>query len=505
MQQELGITAHQTGGNVEANGSMSRHIWNPEITRRQRVLLHALPLFRLHHASEIMGGQGGELAHYDAFALAFRVFDLIIENTGLESEPETHELAGMLAPTLRAMDEAAGKEPCPERHARMAEHVLDWLLNQKGHGEPYAVAYTDFGEQGEAKRRSLEVTLVTERYTPGDRVVPRLSAEITNLYLSALDLSIEDQQIAVEAVMNAQIARGSFSEAVRSARQAHALTVRYREQLEAILRDTQRDVLRVDWRNEVPELLDRARSHIEDRTRTERQIREGADEKLSALAMGSPEAIQLAEVIDLVDRCRRQHTLLLERLICSLPTFLDEQAKQAFVPRHARSAPDLSREVLEPYMALPQAVAAAETSFILSQFVPPAVPGVLSLHELIDWHFRPRTETRAHSVEVVERDLAEVPVEPLRFAPEVWDQASHVLGAIGEPVHLSDLLARLAEGNAPDIVQDLVAMRALFVFAPNSEADLTDGLRADRSGRTLRWGRYFGDDLVLYRLPEGVV
>lgn len=249
--------------------------WNDEITHRQRVLLHALPLFRLHHADAIVGGQGGEFAHYDAFALAFRVFDLIIENTGLENEPETDDLARSLFPTLTAMDAAAGVDPDPERHQRMAERVLEWLLNEANHREPYGIPYTDF-EGGEARRRHLEVRLVTERYMPGDRIVPRLSPEITNLYLSALDLTIEDQQIAVEAVMNAQIARGSFNEAVRSARQAHALSVRYREQLEAILRATRRDVLRVDWRDEVPALLHSAQSHIEERTRTERQIRQGA-------------------------------------------------------------------------------------------------------------------------------------------------------------------------------------------------------------------------------------
>lgn len=474
--------------------------WNHDITHRQRVLLHALPLFRLHHSDAIVEGQGGEFAHYDAFALAFRIFDLIIENTGLENEPETDDLARALFPTLASMDAAAGVEPDSERHQRMAERVLEWLLNETNHREPYNVPYTDF-EEGEAKRRHLEVRLVTERYMPGDRIVPRLSPEITNLYLSALDLTIEDQQIAVEAVMNAQISRGSFNEAVRSARQAHALSVRYRERLEAILRATRRDVLRVDWRDEVPALLHNARSHIEERTRTERQIRQGAEDKLNALVMGSSEAMQLAEVIQLVDRCFQQHIALLRQLIVALPTFLDEQARQAFRPVYLRASPDLQRDVLEPFMALPQGIALAQVDFLLSQFVPPKIPGVLSLLELVDWHFRPRAEYRAHTVAVLDRDLESISEELLRFSPEDWDRAAAVLEGVGDPVALSKVLADFTDGSTSSVVRDLVLLRALFAFSPGEDGD-ADGLFAERSGHLLRSGPYHGDDLVLYRVPE---
>lgn len=504
MTSDILVDLHLPGEAAERAGRRSPSVWDPDITRRMRALLHALPLFRLHHSNEIVGGRGGEFAHYDAFALAFRIFDLVIENTGLESEPETDDLAALLAPTLTAMDEAEGIAPDPDRHRRMAERVLSWLLNATGHGEPYPVEYTDF-DRGEAKRRKLDVELLRERYMPGGRIVPRLSPEITNLYLSALDLPIEDQQIAVEAVMSAQLKRGSFNEALRSARQAHALSVRYREQVETILRETRRDAVAVDWREEVPTLLDSARQHIEERQRTERQIRQGAEDKLNALEMGSQDARSLAAVIDLVDRCFDQHGALLRRLIQALPTFLDEQARQAFVPQYARSAPDLPKDVLEPFMGLPQAVALEATGFLLGQFVPPNTPGVLSLLDLVEWHFRPRTEARSHSVEVAEREMEDLPEEPLVFAPEDWDRASTILDGISEPERLSELLGRLQGEGAPEIVLELLVLRALFAFSPNEESTGPEALRAEKAGGTLTWGRYHGDDLFLFRIPESEV
>lgn len=474
-------------------------VWNADITRRMRTLLHALPLFRLHHSDTIVGGQGGEFAHYDAFAIAFRIFDLVIENTGLENEPEAEDIPGLLTPTLTAMDMAAGVPVDPERHRRMGQRVVDWLTNSAGHGEPYPVDYTDF-DGSTAKRRSLSVEILGRRYRPGGRIVPRLSAEITNLYLSALDLPIEDQQIAVEAVMSAQIKRGSFSEALRSARQAHALSVQYRERLELILRETQRNAVAVDWREEVPTLLGAARQHIEERQITERQIRQGAEDKLNALEMGSPEARQLAEVVELVDRCFNQHGALLVRLIQALPTFLNEQARQAFVPQYARTAPDLPRDVLEPFMALPQAIALGSADYLAGQFVPPRPPGLLSLIDLIEWCLRPRVEARSHSVDVAEREMEAIEDEPLRWSQEEWEQASAVLNGIREPVRLSALLDHLHDEGASETVIEVVVLHALFAFAPNEESTGTSPLRAEKAGGTFTSRRHHGHDLLLFRL-----
>ena len=476
------------------------NVWHADITRRIRVLLHALPLFRLHHSDTIVEGKGGEFAHYDAFAIAFRLFDLVIEHTGLENEPEAEDLPALLAPTLAAMDEAAGILPDPERHQRMGFRVLDWLLNSAGHGEPYPVEYTDF-DGPSAKRRSLAVEILGRRYMPGGRIVPRLSPEITNLYLSALDLSIEDQQIAVEAVMGAQLKRGSFNEALRSARQAYALSVRYREQLESILRETRRNPVAVDWKEHVPTLLLAARRHIAERESTERQIRQGAEDNLNALEMGSPEARQLAEVVELVDRCVNQHGALLQRLIQALPTFLDEQARQAFVPQYARTAPDLPKDVLEPYMALPQAAALASAEYLTGLFFPPHPPRLLSLHDLVEWCLRPKAEVPSHSVEVFERDMESVADEPLRWSKEEWEQASGVLNAIGEPVLLSELIQRLHHGGASEMVIEIVVLHALFAFAPNEETAGADPLHAEKAGGTFTCHRHHGHDLLLFRLP----
>jgi hypothetical protein len=196
-----------------------------------------------------------ELRHYDTLALAIKVWDLIVENMGLDVEMDRKSLRAALEPLLLKMDRAAGIEPNSERHDAAVEQVLGGLANDSERRRPFSVAYQDFAN-GEAVQRMLEYRLVLDYLHPSGGTVLRLSNEAINLYLRAWDLDIEDAQAAAEAVVLSQLNRGKFDEAVHSARNARLQSLRYWEKITRIVRDTRRDVHRVDWAGEVPKLLD---------------------------------------------------------------------------------------------------------------------------------------------------------------------------------------------------------------------------------------------------------
>ncbi len=60
-----------------------RQSWDPSLTRRMRVLLHALPILNLKRSDSM---RDPELQHYDSLVLAMKSIDLIIENMGLGQE-----------------------------------------------------------------------------------------------------------------------------------------------------------------------------------------------------------------------------------------------------------------------------------------------------------------------------------------------------------------------------------------------------------------------------------
>jgi hypothetical protein len=76
-------------------------IWPPALTQRFRVLLHALPLFQARINDPM---RDPENRHYDSMALAMKVLDLIIENTGLGSEIDRDGVVTALRPILQAID-----------------------------------------------------------------------------------------------------------------------------------------------------------------------------------------------------------------------------------------------------------------------------------------------------------------------------------------------------------------------------------------------------------------
>ncbi|MGH2898363.1 MAG: hypothetical protein ACRDMZ_06785, partial [Solirubrobacteraceae bacterium] len=228
------------------------------LAHRLRVLLHTLPLAALHRSD---GLRDPELRHYDGLALGLATMDLIIDHMGLDTDVDRARVASHLAPLLAELDRNAGKAPDPVRHVAMADRVIAALRNDDERRRPFEARYLDVDE-GRLVHRVREFRLVYDQFHPEGGTVLRLSNEAVNLFLGALELPIEDAQAAAEAIVQSQLARGRLDEALESAHRAHLQSIRYKAKLERVLLDTRRDVTSLDWRVEVPRLLDEALAHV---------------------------------------------------------------------------------------------------------------------------------------------------------------------------------------------------------------------------------------------------
>jgi len=467
--------------------------WDRFLTHRMRVLLHTAPLHELRLSD---ARRDPELRHYDSLALAMKVLDLIIENMGLDREADRAAVERVLSPFLRAMDEAAGVPPDPHRHEEMVDRVLSGLRNDGGGRRPFDFTYQDFDDQGHAVARQLEFRLVADHFHPAGGVVLRLSNEAVNLYLNAFELDIEDAQAAAEAVVHSQLARGKFDEAVQSARNARWQSIRYQEKVDTILRDTRRDVGRVDWHQEVPGLLSEALVHIECRLNTEQAILNTAEERLDILDAGDERCRRVAEVAHLIRDCRLRHIDLHNQLMRARNVFLDEQARQAFVPAPLRPLPELVSGVLEPVLRLgrTQALEVLEPAFPAFLGAQPA--STVSIAELVLWQLRPRREQPPEEVPVEDIDLSVYGADVLRYPPETREKAEAILARINSPVILSALLEEAqADGAQPDLLELLVLL-ALHHYAPEELG--TSPIRVERvPNAVLQAARFFGDEMEI--------
>lgn len=468
-------------------------IWNRALTNRLRVLLHTYPLHDLHLGDS---RRDPELRHYDSLLLTMKVFDLIIDNAGLDQEVDRNRVEQVLEPLLCAMDANAGLEPDPVRHTCMVDRVLGGLRNDTNRRRPFEVMYIDFNEDGIAIQRKLKFRLVVDHFHPAGGTVLRLSNEAINLYLNALELDIEDAQAAAEAVVQSQLERGRFDEAVQSARNARLQSLRFADKLTKIIRDTRRDVSSVDWRAQVPKLLDEALKHIDTRLATERNILSTAEDRLNVMEPEKEKTSAVAEVVSLIRDCRLRHTELHDQLMQARNVFLDEQARQSFVPDDVIPLPNLLSEILDPVLRFNKrdSLEVLESSF--PNFIGAKSPSVLSLADVVTWLLRPRREAPKTDLPVVEPDLTRGEIDITRFDQNVQAQVGKALSQLESHARLSTLLEKLSSQGVPGAVLELITLTFLHAFAPDEEDALP--WRVDRIPNTILFiNGFFGDDLVL--------
>ncbi len=446
-------------------------IWPPALTQRFRVLLHALPLFQARINDPM---RDPENRHYDSMALAMKVLDLIIENTGLGSEIDRDGVVTALRPILQAIDSAIGAPPEPRRHEAVADRILGALRNDTDRRVPFEVEYQDIDEDGRAIRRKFSFRLVLDRYDATGNVILGLSPQAINIYLNALELDIEDAQAANEAVVASQLARGKFNEAIQSARNARLQSVLYHDKIRRIVQLTRRDVQKVDWHKTVPQLLKEALEHISSRLATEANILQSADERLDNLPSGDEQARSLVDVIDLIKDCRQRHLDLQNQLMQTRPDFLDQQARQAFSALDDGQQIELLSRVLEPLLGMPQRDAQEVLLGSFPAFVGAQATAVFSLGTLVSWQLRPKRAEVVGDVPVVEQDLTDFGVDPLRYPPETQHRVQAFLTGLCGDTTLSAILDSARKGGFDQAQQELLVLKVLQHYA--SEDDETRNL-----------------------------
>lgn len=465
---------------------------NASLVRRLRVLLHAFPLFSLSSADN---RRDEALRHYDTLSIALKILDIIAERMGMEVEADRELVDFSLQTLLEGMDLRAGLMPDKERHVSITDRVLAALRNDSNARRPFKLPYTDIEEDGSVVERQLEFRLIQDAFSLTGETVMRLTNEAVNLYFNALELDIEDSQAATEAIVHSQLARGKFDEALRSAHYALRQSRMYRDRLSRLLRDTQRDIARVDWLIEAPKLIEEAMQHLEERLDVERNIIITTQDRLDQLTPGSSEAAAVARIAEVMQFCIATHTILQRELMGSRTTFLDSQARQAFVPIAYQSRPDLMNEVLQPLleMSFKQARQTLDdTVALLISPLCPALPSFLSLYSAL---LRPRNLARKDwiSVEPVQAD--HFARDLLKHSAEDREIVENLLKSVHEDTKLSQLLSYARKQRYTQAQCEIIVLLAMQHY--DEESTETPLIRVRKCNELLIDPEYYGDDLYL--------
>jgi hypothetical protein len=466
--------------------------------RRTRALLRTAPLHRLAQATS---WQDWDSAPYDPRVLSLAAIDAVIARMGFATELSYEDVVVVVAELARI---AAPDQP-EDEHLKVAAYVLDGLLNNRDRNDSqqFALTYSDYTEGH--TRRELRFFLLVEKARSDGQIVLEASADAVNVFRGGLNLRVEDAQMAMELVLQAQLERGDLDEAEVTAEQNQRLSYEMGAQIRALLDVTRSDVNRVDWKGDVLNRLDRAREHVGQRIMVEGQI-------LSHLSSGDEaregDVKEKAQrVASLLEVCLREHRRLHERLMGASTVFLSEQQRQELRFRgHGLGLFSCADQLLAPVLELGASAAEDVATTFAEAVLGPRSPRLPRLSDLIPMLLHQRTPGLGDGGDDDDvPDLSDSDDDVEAYDPTILDAAALVVAPTRErPVRLSELLDQ-ARAWDPE-VEELVRLSVLWSFAPEYDDDELAGAVVDlidpdvivvATGDILETEHWTGDDLLV--------
>lgn len=486
-------------------------VLDPTFAGRVAVLMRSRPIADAWVAS---GYQGIPDGTYDVATLSLAAIDQVISQQGFEEEATYDEVVAFLTGLAAT---AAPQRPA-EEHAKVARFTVNHLLNRQGNGSRFNYLVSDYSPEGH-QWLNVGFWLLQEHEDPV-RGVSVLSAtkDAINALVGGLEFDVEDEQIANEAMLEKQLARGAFDAAEKSALKHQGLSVAYADEIAQILKDTRRDLRAVmdQWVEEMPGRLERARTHIADRLDSESRLLLKARESLE---FDDPNITSAAaRIAARLEEGRRRHEWLHNRVISARSVFLDEQERQSFRPPAATHLVDVESEILTPVLHLTLDQAQDVTSAWLVAVSGPVPPRISRLYRLINDLWTVKGDVGEEEEPPVEEEIGD-PDAPV-VAPHVREAVIRIAHTVGLPARLSALLdACLTDPNlAPEDRQqaaDLMMLAVLWFYSPDNDEDdeprmsvelaaALFGQRAvaDTDNLPLRLPGWTGDDLVIAEYPD---
>lgn len=476
----------------QLSASQRQITWNASLSSRQRVLLHAQPILMMRQHWTTRDDQE---PGYDPLCLSMKLFDVVIDQSGFGNEVVRQTVADALHPLLAAFDQAAGGSADAKRHQRVVDRLLNGLMNEANRGQSFQLQYCEFNEQGQPCSKTFAFKLLKEVHGYSGEIALQLSSEAINLFLNALDLDIESEQIANEAIVQYQLERGKYDKARASAENARGQSLRYEEKIQRIIDQTKRDVRQVKWREEVHEILVDGLEHVRQRLKIEDGIIRSASDKLDAMEESDDKRLLVLGIIQLMKDCRYRHLNLNKVLMSARGEFLEQQSRQCFVDTFANEVINLRDDVLGQVLLLGSDRVAALAEGSGHTLLGPKAQPLLTLADLLQWQLQPRRtytpgETLAEDLELTETDC-----DRHRFDQDVLSDTAKVFATLDQPLRLSELLASLAGDGCPVAVQDAVTLEVFEGFDPEGEAGLLPFQVRAAEAAGLSTLRCHGDDL----------
>lgn len=321
----------------------------------------------------------------------------------------------------------------------------------------------------------------------------RPTTQGVNLYLNLLPRSIENTEIALEAILREQIKRGQIPDAVVTAGQWRLAAFQYREDIFDFKRNISLNIGSVSW---VKDVAPRVEKLIEDVSNNRKKV----DDILESVEMNPQNILEFVDLRRLLRECQYIYHEL-DSLVIGLNRFyLTEHAKQRFLPVSPIRMPNMFQEVLMPLLKFSSHDLDDDLlDMLITCLAGPIAPPVLDMDLLLSKAMAPRRGLERED-RGAEPEFLEVEESIVSFISESEiEQAREILSTYVAtvPIRLSDLLA-IGEGEGVSVgVLHELALTAMESW----RSDSTElGITGEKTGSLFFRGEIVGDDYLLRRL-----
>jgi hypothetical protein len=340
------ITENSATPNFVDNASQNEQLW-----RRAFTLAIAEPLYRL---SPDARKTPFDLVDY--FSIAMKIIERVLNGLhlgsmegGVRREVLRNELSDWIVIQVEALCREGLAESVPEQSVinKQADELIDAFLNCKV-GTSFETRIFSYQEN---LFKTVKFRLLEEFDGSDGYFYLRPSIECANLYFTALSQPLEDKQVAIQAVLDHQLKAGKIEEANKTADEHRSATYQHRNILMSLIRQIRINVRNMEWQSQIRPQIEEALINIQKFRDTDNIILAYIEEDLAEKQVAN--SYLLIQLKEKIQHCLDIYLNLYEIANCLDDEFLDAQVHQCFFDSQYQNLPNLTEEILLPFLKLP--------------------------------------------------------------------------------------------------------------------------------------------------------
>lgn len=432
----------------------------------RRAALHGMleVLTRLGEA----GRKQEDATRYDAGEVIYAIFQALITHADPQQPAHREYLRAFLAPYFHRVDAMHSDPLPPARHHRFLDYVLEHLSNKSERHAPFRRHYHHLSPDGSAERRTSSFRAIIETFHDRTGALTyELESAFITLYLGAFDVDLKNSDLAAILVLQEQLNKNRYADALKQSRDALNTTLKYLQQTNAHIRAIKRSFFSIKSEALVED-LNSITAHLNEQSERANAITSMLHERIAHIPRnetGDALTKTLKEILKNIDAAGEARLALMQ-LVSEVHEVFTETADQLqFRREQLDDPPCIATETLPAALELPASAFLDFLDAASDTLQGTHVPDVPNLAEDITYMLAPPRERVTDTTVLLDQPSAsDVDVQAVGLSAESRLKITTFMYTIELPTNLELVLKRAHREGFSDIELEHLARAVMSTF-----------------------------------------